>query len=225
MREVKLGNTLGDNYEVLNGLENGDVIVTNGTFTIDAAAQLQGEKSMINKEGGKVMTGHEGHLGMQNTGSETDDSSAMKMELPETVEVAFQSALTPYLKMKDAFVASEAEQVSTFSKETLWVLKSISDSDLGKMEQAHISKIKKILISISESDDIENQRDHFVVLNQNFVPIVQTIQGLNTEVYVQKCPMANNNKGAFWISEDKVISNPYFGEQMMTCGSTIDSIQ
>lgn len=31
--------------------------------------------------------------------------------------------------------------------------------------------------------------------------------------------MANTNKGAFWISEDKEIRNPYYGKQMMTCGS------
>jgi Cu(I)/Ag(I) efflux system membrane fusion protein len=64
MREVKLGNHIGENYEVLNGLDNGDEIVTHGTFTIDAAAQLQGKKSMMNKESGKTMTGHEGHVDM-----------------------------------------------------------------------------------------------------------------------------------------------------------------
>jgi Cu(I)/Ag(I) efflux system membrane fusion protein len=64
MREVKLGKTIGENYEVLNGLDMDDEIVTNGTFTIDAAAQLQGKKSMMNKESGKTLTSHEGHDGM-----------------------------------------------------------------------------------------------------------------------------------------------------------------
>jgi len=47
MREVTLGNKLGENYEVLDGLNNGDEIVTNGTFTIDAAAQLQGKRTQL----------------------------------------------------------------------------------------------------------------------------------------------------------------------------------
>ena len=64
MREVTLGNKIGENYEVLIGLNNGDEIVTNGTFTVDAAAQLQGKKSMMNKEGSKTTTGHEGHNGV-----------------------------------------------------------------------------------------------------------------------------------------------------------------
>ncbi|MBS9461017.1 efflux RND transporter periplasmic adaptor subunit [Flagellimonas sp. 389] len=225
MQEVTLGNRVGDIFMVASGLQEGDEIVTNGTFTVDAAAQLQGKKSMMNKSGGKTMTGHEGHLGMQNTGNETTSSSTMKMELPKTVQIAFQSALTPYLKMKDVFVAGDAQKVSSFSQETLEILEPVSDSDLGKMEQAHISKIKKMLKSINESDNIENQRSHFVVLNQNFIPIVKTIKGLNPKVYIQKCPMANNNRGAFWISKDKVISNPYYGEQMLTCGSVVDSLK
>jgi Cu(I)/Ag(I) efflux system membrane fusion protein len=31
--------------------------------------------------------------------------------------------------------------------------------------------------------------------------------------------MANDNKGATWISKDKNIINPYFGDKMLTCGS------
>jgi len=49
LREVSLGNDLGDNYEVLQGIVSGDEIVSNGTFTVDAAAQLQGKASMMNR--------------------------------------------------------------------------------------------------------------------------------------------------------------------------------
>ncbi len=65
MREITLGDAFNGGYIVLSGLENGDEIVTNGTFTVDAAAQLKGKKSMMNNEGGKTMTGHEGHEGME----------------------------------------------------------------------------------------------------------------------------------------------------------------
>lgn len=65
MREVSLGDALNGGYSVVSGLENGDEIVTHGTFTVDAAAQLKGKKSMMNKAGGQTMTGHEGHEGME----------------------------------------------------------------------------------------------------------------------------------------------------------------
>lgn len=65
MREIILGDAINGGYIVLSGLENENEIVTNGTFTVDAAAQLKGKKSMMNNEGGKTMTGHEGHEGMK----------------------------------------------------------------------------------------------------------------------------------------------------------------
>ncbi len=65
MREIAVGDVVNSGYVVLSGLENGDEIVTNGTFTVDAAAQLKGKKSMMNEDGGKTMTGHEGHEGMK----------------------------------------------------------------------------------------------------------------------------------------------------------------
>lgn len=61
MREVALGNMLNEGYIVLNGLQNGDEIVINGTFTVDAAAQLKGKKSMMNEEAGELRSSHENH--------------------------------------------------------------------------------------------------------------------------------------------------------------------
>ena len=48
LREVVLGEKTGDTYEILSGLQAGEEVVTYGAFTIDAAAQLQGKKSMMN---------------------------------------------------------------------------------------------------------------------------------------------------------------------------------
>lgn len=61
LREIEVGPSLGDAYVVLSGLNEGDEIVTNGTFTIDASAQLAGKRSMMNDEVGRAVTGHEGH--------------------------------------------------------------------------------------------------------------------------------------------------------------------
>ena len=61
LREVELGPSLGDAYVVLSGINDGDEIVTNGAFTIDASAQLAGKRSMMNDEAGRAVAGHEGH--------------------------------------------------------------------------------------------------------------------------------------------------------------------
>ncbi|WP_416441668.1 efflux RND transporter periplasmic adaptor subunit [Leeuwenhoekiella sp. A16] len=208
MREVTIGNRNGEAYTITEGLENGDEIVTNGTFTVDAAAQLRGKKSMMN----------------QSNSAEEETIPETKMKLSQETQKAIKKSLKPYLDMKDAFVEGNITAISVYAKKTLEEIKSIPESDLDKMEQSHISKIKRMLVAINEADNIKNQRNHFVVLNQNIVPIVMNIQNIDPEILIQKCPMANNNQGAFWLSADKEIRNPYYGEQMMTCGSTIDTL-
>jgi Cu(I)/Ag(I) efflux system membrane fusion protein len=44
-------------------------------------------------------------------------------------------------------------------------------------------------------------------------------------VYYQFCPMMNNNKGAYWLSETSDIRNPYYGDAMLTCGETKDTLK
>lgn len=65
LRNVTLGNEIGSSYEILEGLSSNEEIVTNGTFTVDAAAQLQGKKSMMSSKDGNVITGHQNHSTMK----------------------------------------------------------------------------------------------------------------------------------------------------------------
>lgn len=222
MREVTLGDAIKDGYIVLQGLENGDEIVTNGTFTVDAAAQLKGKKSMMNKEGGKTMTGHEGHTGMQMNGSEK--SSKMTMDLPKSVQENFIPVLNSYLKLKDAFVASDIQKVENAATYVLGNLKKIKTSNLTEMGKAHFVKIDEMLNAILKDSNLENQRANFVVLNENIIAIAMNINTLEYPFYVQKCPMANQNKGGLWLSESKEIKNPYYGDAMLTCGSVIGTL-
>ncbi|MDW5290230.1 efflux RND transporter periplasmic adaptor subunit [Formosa sp. PL04] len=210
MRDITLGNQINNSYQVLEGLNNGDEIVTNGTFTVDAAAQLQGKKSMMNK--GKK---EESSLPL----------SQMRITLSASFQKNFKKVLKPYIQMKNAFVSGDTVQISAFSKEISKSLKSIDISDLGKLEQSHVNKSIEILEAISEGGNLENKRANFVILNENIVPIAMNIDGSDPTLYVQKCPMANHNKSAIWLSTEKDIRNPYFGDEMLTCGSIIHTVQ
>lgn len=209
MREVVIGNRSGDTYTITEGLRSGDEIVTNGTFTVDAAAQLQGKRSMMN-EGKK---------------SQSEKSiTEMKMEFPESFAKNFKNVIKPYLQMKDALITGETEKVSAFAKAASNQLQQISKENLGKMEEAHLVQSIDMLDAMVTNEILENQRYHFVVLNENLVPIAMSMDNLPT-LYVQKCPMANKNKGAFWMSSEKEIRNPYYGDAMMTCGSIVEEIK
>ena len=224
MKEIVLGKKSGDNYEVLEGLQNGDEIVSNGVFTIDAAAQLQGKKSMMNKIGGKVMTGHEGHLGMETTKTNKKDHSKMNERIQ--VSTIFQNQLEEvydtYIKLKDELVKDNANNAIIASKE---ILENLSKVDMKQLtdKTAHnhwmsIEKeIKSSANSISNSSDITVQRNHFKHLSSHLIKSLKLF-GINKKVFVEFCPMANNNKGAFWLSTKEKISNPYYGQKMLTCG-------
>lgn len=225
MREVILGKRIGEKIEVTSGLEAGEEIVTNGTFTVDAAAQLKGKKSMMNQSGGRTMTGHEGHVGMRESQVSDNTGMMMKMEISENAQKAFKESVSTYLKMKDAFVDGEAKTVSAFAKATSKSLKAIDTDGMEKMVKSHLAKSIEMLDAIERNEKLENQRAHFVILNKNMVAIAMNLKGMDSTLYVQQCPMANNNKGAVWLSTEEEIRNPYFGDAMLTCGSVIDSIQ
>ena len=225
MREVTLGQKNGAQVEIIEGLSIGEEIVTKGTFTVDAAAQLQGKKSMMNNTGDKTMAGHEGHTGVQeNHDSSTAMKQTMKMNFSDSFQKDFKPVLLAYLKVKDALVASDAPQTVVSAKATLEALNAIPTSNLGKMEQEHFNASVKMLEAIAAKTNLNNQRSHFVLLNEHLVALVSAFSTLENTLYVQKCPMANNNQGAVWLSKEKDIRNPYFGAAMLKCGSTIKSL-
>lgn len=228
MREVLLGSTTGDNYTILEGLKNGDEVVTNGTFTVDAAAQLQGKKSMMNADGGKTITGHEGHLGMQKNNSKKKDDKISHSEMNERLEVSnkFQKQLKQvfdsYILLKDALVNDNSNDAQTAAKKIGQNLTKIDMKLLpGEKAHSHWMTIQKELKTsandIENSSEIATQRGHFKHLSAHMISSVQLF-GINQEVYSEFCPMADNNKGAFWLSLEKEIRNPYYGEAMLKCG-------
>jgi len=232
MLEVVLGNQLGDEYEVLEGLNNGNEIVTNGTFTVDAAAQLQGKKSMMNKEGGKVITGHEGHFGMEETTSNTIENHS---NINERVKVStgfknqLKTVFNDYIKLKDALVKDNSKKVAHEAKRLLNNLsqidmKLLTDNSVHKHWMALEKEIKASANSISNMSNIKEQRNHFKHLSSYLTNAIELF-GINEKVYHQFCPMAGNNKGAYWLSKEEKVVNPYFGDAMLTCGEVKQIIE
>jgi Cu(I)/Ag(I) efflux system membrane fusion protein len=225
MQEVKLGNRFGDAYEILEGLSIGDEIVTNGTFTVDAAAQLKGKKSMMNMSGDKTTTGHEGHLGMDNKTSAENENHSNKNERMK-VSLEFQNQLksvfNEYLKLKDILVKDDSKSVVAESKKLLDNISKV-EMKLLKSDETHNhwmsleKEIKMATVSISETSDLKEQRNHFKNLSIYLTNAIEVF-GINEKVYSQFCPVANNNKGAYWLSKEEKVINPYFGNAMLTCG-------
>ncbi|SFE85070.1 Protein of unknown function [Chitinophaga sp. CF118] len=97
--------------------------------------------------------------------------------------------------------------------------------ETGAKEVAGGEAISSNASKITATTDIEEQRIAFSALSNDFISLARK-SGLNSgQLYVDFCPMAMNNKGAYWLSGDKEIQNPYFGDQMLTCGEVKETIQ
>lgn len=232
LREVKLGNATGDNYAVLSGLEKGDEIVTNGTFTIDAAAQLQGKKSMMNQEGNKTVTGHEGHNGLETKSNITKtDPSEMneRIKVSEKFQEQLNIVVENYMHVKNALADDDPKKAKEAAK-TVGIsmhqidMKLLPDGEAHKHWMKLEAPIKTSADAIANEQEIEKQRDHFKQLSENLISAVQLF-GTNRKIYSQFCPMADNNNGAYWLSNEKKITNPYFGEAMHACGNVANVIE
>ena len=208
MREVTLGRAMGESFEVISGLSEGEEIVVNGTFTVDAAAQLQGKRSMMNQSPGKV-----------------ENPTPMQMDLPEGFESKFATVLDEYFRIKNAFVESDVEEAKSAAVQMLKEMQNFEVSKLGKMERSHVDRIVEMLVAIAENDILENQREHFRILSENIIPLTSNLAQLEKKMYVMNCPMANNNMGADWLSLSPEVRNPYFGEAMLTCGDVVKEIE
>lgn len=212
MRPVILGPVLGDGYIIQEGLKEGEEIVVEGTFSVDAAAQLANKSSMMNFEQYEEII------------------SFPEQSLNDNQKQLFNSLFEKYFQLKDALVNDDFEKakinylelINTWKK-TDWskmpdnmedVLKNIEEKDF--LSKTEMEKIKKI-------DVLRNSL--FYELSNMMIEIINTYDPFEKTIYIQHCPMANKDKGADWLSLEKEIRNPYYGVSMLKCGEIINEIK
>ncbi len=147
------------------------------------------------------------------------------MVFKDTISPAFKDKfvqlVVAYLKMKDGFVADNEKEVDKQATMMLAIINSMPDS-LLKGEALNYWKEKKgfLLAHLKLYKEAEKDKDkrlNFVFLSTVMVKSVKAL-GYNKTLYVDYCPMANNDKGAYWLSQIKEIQNPYLGQKMPNCG-------
>ncbi|MFP4604193.1 MAG: efflux RND transporter periplasmic adaptor subunit [Bacteroidales bacterium] len=233
LREVVLGPSLGEQYIIEKGLEVDDEIVTHGAFVVDAAAQLKGKPSMMNEAGGDPHKGHD-HGEMNEETQEQEEYSennttSKDLEWPASEKAKYDRMVQAYINLKNRLVEGE-----TVNEEAGKILSAAKEVEMGKFSQEahvqwmnHFDIIKETATSINDADDIEEQRNDFIELSEAMIELVKNFNTPETEekLFVQFCPMADNDKGAFWISEENQIRNPYFGDAMLTCGEVKEELE
>ena len=119
-----------------------------------------------------------------------------------------------YVKLKTALVNTNAKKASQKASNLMTAFANVGVENVA-LEAAQ---------NIVESDDIKEQRTAFVAVTTEVEKMMEGALSSGT-IYKQYCPMAFNNKGAYWLSESKDIMNPYFGDKMLKCGRVDAEIQ
>lgn len=159
--------------------------------------------------------------------TETHDHSShtASTEMQEVNQL--KSVFNNYFSVKDALVKSDANTTSTKAKDLLTALDAVQMNKLSNEEHTAWMKVMKDLTAnaeqIAASKDVAKQRETFALLSKNMYELAK-VSKRETPVYYQHCPMANKGKGANWLSKENAIKNPYYGSQMLTCGSTVEKL-
>lgn len=181
-----------------------------------------------NKTTTKDGHGHD-HSAMKDSMSNEQDHSSMTGHSSLTQESKpvgspLQSVQNSYFSLKNALVKSDAKTASANGKELTHAITAVKMNELSATEHDVWMKVMKSLNSdasaIAKTQDIKKQREAFKTLSKNMYDLLKTSK-LSTPIYYQYCPMQDAN----WLSTESTIKNPYYGSQMLTCGSIVETLK
>ncbi|ROI14998.1 DUF3347 domain-containing protein [Epilithonimonas hominis] len=155
------------------------------------------------------------------------DMSSQKEEKSTVKEQAQNFTITPiikdYLALKNALVADNDKAAANAGKQ---LFANLNKVDLKTIPANKHKEFMDIFENAKENAEhigdnagkIAHQREHLASLSKDVSDLI-ALFGTTQKLYQDYCPMYNDGKGAVWISEAKAIKNPYYGSQMLTCGS------
>jgi hypothetical protein len=150
----------------------------------------------------------------------------------ETFTTSFNNVLSAYYGLKDAFVKSDTVAVNTAGTQLKSLLDSLKLDEVQQKDTVAFSSISgrpadasaEITAMLGEKD-IEKKRESFEMISGVFYDLMRAVRPAGVTAYYQYCPMAFNDKGAYWLSNADSIRNPYFGKKMLTCGEVKETLK
>lgn len=203
-REVNLGPKTTDGYVVLDGLQEGEEVVVNGAFQIDSALQIMAKQSMMSPEGGGATGAHQHG---DSTKMEMDMSDSHQEQQQKMEPVHLDQILPLYYNIHKALTEDDFD---TAAKAYMSLHKATLDT----------VKLSEIVAKGMKATDISQQRIVYSELSNFLIAQIEKV-GLpeGNNVYQAHCLMAFDNTGAYWLQGDEDLLNPYFGSEMLICGT------
>lgn len=227
-REIVLGPRAGDHFVVLSGLEDGELVVSNGSFKIDSALQIRAKKSMMSPEGGVPAPGHD-HGDHPEPAPMAHDTAETIPDIPEDFRRQLDDVVSDYVALSTALSHDDFDAARAAAAALPGALRAI-DHDLLP-SAAHTrwadsaNELSRASTLIAATSDIGGARDAFYDLSEQMIETVRLFGASGeTPVFVYHCPMAKRGAGADWIQTTVGTENPYYGSKMFTCGSQTETL-
>ncbi len=170
---------------------------------------------------------HSGHTTMETTSTTKAIKSPDLGKVSTKTKKQLVSLNGAYFTLKDALVATDAQATSAKATE---FSKALTNVDVAKMSTKQQDFFKPLLATMQEDAqhiasnvEIGHQRGHFNRLSNDLFATLKAFKANKATIYQQFCPMAFDDKGAFWLSDKKEIRNPYFGDKMLKCGKVTET--
>lgn len=171
---------------------------------------------------------HDEHADMGHTQAGAGEEVTTFENASPEAQQEIRILLTNYLQLKDALVASNAEQAKAAAQEIQKVADKGAAAGLSGDQQtyytAQVASIKEDAEHIQGTNEVSHMRDYFTTLSKSTYRLVKAFDANENPVYYQHCPMAMDNTGAYWLSSNEEVRNPYFGDAMLKCGSVVETV-
>ena len=161
----------------------------------------------------------------------TPDSAAAPAPVTANAStIPAKDILEGYLQLKNALAKDDGKGAAAAGSSIVTTLGKVDMKGLSGVQMKSYMDIADDMKEHAEhiganAGKIEHQREHFIMLSKDIADLVKSFGNGGQTLYKDSCPMANDGKGAIWISEVKEIKNPYLGSKMPECGTVKETIK
>ena len=159
----------------------------------------------------------------------SSQSVSTNNSIEQTKSGTINDVVSGYLSLKNALTNDNANEAASAAKGINESLTKVNELDLNADQKKVYDDVKDDIKEHAQhiadnSSKIDHQREHFDLLSRDIIDLVKAT-GTSQTLYRDFCPMYNNKKGAYWLSETKEIKNPYYGKEMLKCGEVKEEIK
>jgi Cu(I)/Ag(I) efflux system membrane fusion protein len=203
--------------EVLDGLSEGERVVSSANFLIDAESRIQG--ALKNWEDESETKGQR---------SPASPAQSQKTPLGQDAVPAFQSVLKAYGIIHQSLAKNQIDGITAQAVALRGAIRQLISSTPELLKQEGYRNALTRLRRTGESFDarnLEDARAQFGYFSADLIALLKLYPALSDDpLYTVSCPIWKESP-AQWVQTTSHVENPFLGKQMPDCGQVSGPLQ